>query len=299
MTSVVGPVTVRVPASSANLGPGFDALGLALGLYDELVVEAVEDGLHIDVTGAGAGEVPLDETHLVVQSMNATFDLLGERPSGLRLTCCNAIPHGRGLGSSAAAIVGGIVAARALVNGNDRLDDRTAFQLATDLEGHPDNVAPALFGGLTIAWVDGAAAEVQRLDCDVPVTVFVPPTPVSTEAARGLLPETVPHSDATFNAGRAALLIAALTGAPERLVNATEDRLHQSYRSSVMPESYQLVRSLRVDGVPAIISGAGPTVLAFARGIDEALPAGWALHHLDVDAYGATVRGATADSGAA
>lgn len=290
MTVRTSPVTVRVPATSANLGPGFDTLGLALDLYDEITVEATSSGLHIDVTGAGQGEVPLDETHLVVRSMQAAFDLLGEKPAGLRLTCRNVVPHGRGLGSSAAAIVGGLVAARALVEGEDRLDDATLFQLATDLEGHPDNVAPALFGGLTISWVDGAAAAVERLDCQVPVTVFVPPTPVSTAEARGLLPEAVPHADAVFNAGRSALLVAALLHAPHRLISATEDRLHQTYRSTAMPESYRLVRSLRVEGVPAVISGAGPTVLAFARGIDDALPDGWALHHLDVDAGGATVR---------
>ncbi|GAA1726927.1 homoserine kinase [Aeromicrobium alkaliterrae] len=290
MSVLQTPVTVRVPATSANLGPGFDTLGLALDLYDEITVEAVPSGLHIDVTGAGAGEVPLDETHLVVRSMQAAFDLLGEKPAGLRLTCRNVVPHGRGLGSSAAAIVGGLLAARALVEGEDRLDDAALFQLATDLEGHPDNVAPALFGGLTISWVDGAAAAVERLDCQVPVTVFVPPTAVSTAEARGLLPATVPHGDAVFNAGRAALLVAALLHAPERLISATEDRLHQSYRSAAMPESYRLVRSLRVEGVPAVISGAGPTVLAFARGIDDACPEGWALHHLDVDAGGATVR---------
>ena len=290
MTVRTSPVTVRVPATSANLGPGFDALGLALDLYDEITVEATDSGLHIDVTGAGQGEVPLDETHLVVRSMQAAFDLLGEKPAGLRLTCRNVVPHGRGLGSSAAAIVGGLVAARALVEGEYRLDDATLFQLATDLEGHPDNVAPALFGGLTISWVDGAAAAVERLDCQVPVTVFVPPTAVSTAEARGLLPETVPHGDAVFNAGRSALLVAALLHAPHRLISATEDRLHQTYRSTAMPESYRLVRSLRVEGVPAVISGAGPTVLAFARGIDDALPDGWTLHHLDVDAGGASVR---------
>lgn len=290
MTVRTSPVTVRVPATSANLGPGFDTLGLALDLYDEIEVEATASGLHIDVTGPGQGEVPLDETHLVVRSMQAAFDLLGEKPSGLRLTCRNVVPHGRGLGSSAAAIVGGLVAARALVGGEDRMDDATLFQLATDLEGHPDNVAPALFGGLTISWVDGAAAAVERLDCQVPVTVFVPPSAVSTAEARGLLPETVSHADAVFNAGRSALLVAALLHAPHRLISATEDRLHQTYRSAAMPESYRLVRSLRVEGVPAVISGAGPTVLAFARGVDDALPDGWALHHLDVDAGGAVVR---------
>ena len=290
MTFVAGPVAVRVPASSANLGPGFDALGLALTLHDEVTGEVVDSGLEIRVTGEGRDGVPLDETHLVVRAMHAAFDLLGGRPPGLRLTCTNAIPHGRGLGSSAAAIVAGVVLARALVEGGDELlDDAAAFQLTVDLEGHPDNVAAAFFGGLTIAWVDGAAAEVERLDTDVEVTVFVPPTAVSTEKARGLLPETVAHRDASFNAGRAALLVAALTGSPQRLISATEDRLHQSYRAEAMPESYKLLRRLRVDGVPAIISGAGPTVLAFARGVAAEAPDGWVVHELDVDAGGAQV----------
>lgn len=290
MSFVVGPVTVRVPASSANLGPGFDALGLALSLHDEITAEVIESGLEIDVSGEGSEGVPLDETHLVVQAMHAAFDLLGSRPAGLRLTCANVIPHGRGLGSSAAAIVGGIVLARALVDGGDKLlDDASAFQLAVDLEGHPDNVAAAFFGGLTIAWVDGAAAEVERLDTSVGVTVFVPSSAVSTEKARGLLPETVPHADASFNAGRAALLIAALTGAPHRLISATEDRLHQSYRAEAMPDSYKLLRRLRVEGIPAIISGAGPTVLAFARGVADQVPAGWNVHELDVDQSGVQV----------
>lgn len=290
MTFVDGPVTVRVPASSANLGPGFDALGLALTLHDEITAEVIDSGLEILVTGEGQDGVPLDETHLVVQSMHAAFDLMAGRPSGLRLSCANVIPHGRGLGSSSAAIVGGIVLARALVSdGEELLDDAAAYQLAVDLEGHPDNVAAALFGGLTIAWIDGAAAEVERLDTDVAMTVFVPPTAVSTEKARGLLPETVPHRDAAVNAGRAALLVAALTGAPHRLIAATEDRLHQSYRAEAMPDSYKLLRQLRVDGVPAIISGAGPTVLAFARGVADASPEGWTVHELDVDAVGAQV----------
>lgn len=290
MTFVKGPVAVRVPASSANLGPGFDALGLALDLYDDITAEVVDSGLEIRVTGEGRDGVPLDETHLVVQSMHAAFDLLGGRPPGLRLTCVNAIPHGRGLGSSAAAIVGGVLLARALVHGGDELlDDAAAFQLTVDLEGHPDNVAAAFFGGLTIAWVDGAAASVERLHTDVAVTVFVPPSAVSTEKARGLLPESVSHHDAAVNAGRAALLVAALTGSPKRLISATEDRLHQSYRAEAMPESYKLLRALRVEGVPTIISGAGPTVLAFARGVADAAPRGWVVHELDVDQAGAQV----------
>ncbi|MEV7397053.1 homoserine kinase [Aeromicrobium sp. NPDC092404] len=289
MSFVAGPVTVRTPASSANLGPGFDALGLALSLHDEITAQVLDTpGLDIEVSGEGAQDVPRTGDHLVVTAMTAVFDLLGLRPPGLRLACVNAIPHGRGLGSSAAAIVGGIVLARALLDdGQDRLDDRTAYQLAADLEGHPDNVAAAMFGGLTIAWVDGASAEVQRLDTGVQVTVFVPPDAVSTQKARGLLPETVPHRDAAVNAGRAALLVAALTTAPQQLIWATEDRIHQGYRSEAMPESYKLLRQLRVEGIPTIISGAGPTVLSFARGVADRAPEGWTVHELEVDARGA------------
>lgn len=288
MTIRSGSVTVRVPASSANLGPGFDTFGLALGLYDDITVEATGEGLQIDVEGEGAADVPRTADHLVVRAMEAAFDLMAERPDGLRVSCVNRIPHARGLGSSSAAIVGGIAAARALiVDSADRLDDAAAYQLAVDLEGHPDNVAAAQHGGFTIAWIDGAAAAVHRLDATVPITVFVPPEAVSTERARGLLPDTVTHVDAAVNAGRAALLVAALTGgSADLLISATEDRLHQQYRSDAMPDSYRLVRNLRVDGVPAVISGAGPTVLAFARGVAGAAPAGWTVHELDVDTSG-------------
>lgn len=290
MTFADGPVSVRVPATSANLGPGFDSLGLALTWFDEVTAEVTDSGLTFDIEGEGADEVPRDETHLLYRSMEAAFDLLGERPSGLHLTCRNTIPHGRGLGSSAAVIAAGLVLARGLVDGgDDRVDDRTLFGLANDLEGHPDNVAPALSGGFTISWIDGASAETVRLDVAVDVTVFVPPEPVATSLARGLLPESVPHADAAFNAGRAALLVAALTTAPERLVSATEDRLHQMYRSEAMPDSYKLVRQLRVEGIPAVISGAGPTVLAFAHGLADRVPQGWAHRELGVSSQGAHI----------
>ena len=287
---VRGPVTVRTPASSANLGPGFDALGLALDVHDELTAEVLPgDALEVVVEGEGADEVSRGEDHLVVRAIDAALDLMGVRRPGLRLTCRNVVPHGRSMGSSSAAIVGGIVLAKALVDGIEVPDDRATLQLAHDLEGHPDNVAAALLGGLTIAWLDGFAAEAERLDVDVPLTLFVPPQPVSTEAARGLLPPTVPHADAATNAGRAALLVAALLQAPHRLASATEDLLHQPYRATAMPESYRLVRSLRVEGVPAVVSGAGPTVLAFARGVAGAVPDGWRVLEVGVAQRGAHV----------
>ena len=283
-----GHASVRTPASAANLGPGFDTLGLALTMHDELRAEVLDEGLEVVVNGEGADELPRDRSHLVVRAMDAAFDVLGEQPAGLRLTCDNTIPHARGLGSSSAAIVGGIVLARALVDGGDaRFDDAAAFQLASDLEGHPDNVAAALFGGFTIAWLDGAAASVQRLDVVARVTVLVPPEPVSTEAARGLLPDRVAHRDAAANTSRAALLVAALTDDPAHLLAATEDFVHQSYRAEAMPQSYELMQALRAAGVPAVISGAGPSVLAFGRGLDGVVPAGWVSHELDVEPRGA------------
>ena len=290
MSFAAGPVAVRTPASAANLGPGFDALGLALTMHDRLEAEVLDDGLDVVVNGEGADDVPRDRTHLVVRAMDAAFDVLGEQPAGLRLTCDNTIPHARGLGSSSAAIVGGIVLARALVEGGeDRLDDAAAFQLASDLEGHPDNVAAALFGGFTIAWLDDAVASAQRLDVTARVTVLVPPESVSTEAARDLLPDRVSHRDAAANAARAALLVGALTGDPTHLLAATEDFCTSRTGPRRCPQTYELVQGLRSAGVPAVISGAGPTVLAFGRGLDGVVPAGWVAYELDVEPRGAHV----------
>lgn len=295
---VEGPVRVSVPATSANLGPGFDSLGLALSLRDELVAEVTGLGLEVVVRGAGeGGGVPLDETHLVVRSMRAAFDLAGVQPEGLRLVCSNVIPHARGLGSSSAAIVAGVVLARALVAGGSLLvDDDALFRLAADLEGHPDNVAPAFYGGFVISGREDDAfyAVPSQVDPRISAVAFVPPDPVSTEVARGLLPPDVPHADAAADAGRTALLVAALAGQPEHLLRGTRDYLHQEYRRPAMPASLALVDELRADGVPAIVSGAGPTVLAFtddssAAGLLERCPTGWAAHHLAVDRDGARV----------
>ena len=293
-------MTVTVPATSANLGPGYDSLGLALDLRDELTGEVVPGGtLEVTVEGAGEGTVPLDESHLVVRSMRAAFEIIGKQPAGLRLHCRNRIPHARGLGSSSAAIIGGLVLARALVAGGELiLDDDTLFQKAAEIEGHPDNVAPAFHGGFTIAGDDdGFFAVRTAVDPRVSVVVFVPAIGVETKTVRGLLPETVPHSDAAADAGRTALLVAALSDAPEHLHRATRDFLHQEYRRPAMPESLALVDELRADGVAAIVSGAGPTVLAFSSGVESAettkligrCPEGWACHALSVDMDGVRI----------
>ena len=290
---VDGPVRVTVPATSANLGPGFDSLGLALSLRDELEAEVLPEGLVVEVEGAGADGVPRDESHLVVRAMRAAFALMGEQPPGVRLSCRNVIPHARGLGSSSAAIVGGVVLARALVAGGQLLaSDEALFDLAADLEGHPDNVAPAFYGGFVISGRDDDRWYAVRTGVDPRITAvaFVPPTGVETAVARGLLPATVAHADAAANSGRAALLVAALTGQPEHLLAGTRDWLHQEQREPAMPETLALVRALRDDGVPAVVSGAGPTVLAFGTAdtsrLADRCPDGWTCHALAVESSG-------------
>ncbi len=304
MPFVAGPVRVQVPATSANLGPGFDALGLALDLHDELTVEVTGDELEIQVEGEGAGTLTLDESHLVVRSMWAGFAALGVAPPALRLHCRNVIPHARGLGSSSAAIVGGLTLARALVAGGEAaLPDQALVALAADQEGHPDNVAPAALGGFVVGGREEGRwyAVPAPVDPRVRVVAFVPPYALSTEFARSLLPDAVPHADASGDAGRAALLVAALGGAPEHLHLATRDYLHQDYRRAAMPESLDLVDRLRNDGVPAVVSGAGPTVLAFCAdgvpGLGDAqellgrCPKSWRALALEVDRAGARVVG--------
>jgi len=263
------PTRVRVPASSANLGPGFDAFGLALTLYDDVVAQVSDDaGIRVDVHGEGADAVPRDHRHLVAKAMLRGFDALGGRPRGVDLVCANRIPHGRGLGSSAGAIIAGLLLARALVvGGEERLPDPALLELATSLEGHPDNVAACLYGGVVVAFTRATGqVEVLRLTAApsiVPV-VCVPSSSVPTKKARALLPETVPLADAAFNAARAALLVPALTGRTDLLLEATDDRLHQPYRRPAYPRTADLVAKLRAAGIPAAVSGAGPTVLALA-----------------------------------
>jgi homoserine kinase len=295
------PARVRVPATSANLGPGFDSYGLALDLYDDVVVRVAESGLAVDVAGEGADEVRRDKRNLVVRAVQTTFDVLGGQPRGLEVVCANHIPHGRGLGSSAAAIVAGVLAARELVlGGAEKLPDDAMLRLAAQLEGHPDNVAACLLGGFTLAWQEtdehGLLSRAVRLDVhrDVSPVVFVPETKASTAKARKLLPDLVPHRDAAANAARAGLLVEALTRRPDLLLTATEDALHQRYRAPAMPRSAALVERLRAAGIPAVISGAGPTVLALTTRAQAADVAQFDARFftasaLQVDATGARV----------
>ena len=307
-------VRVRVPATSANLGPGFDTLGLALDWHDVVTAtildprsaagrdsdaQADRRRTTVEVTGEGAGVVPDDDRHLVARSMRETFDLLRVRADHLQLRCENSVPHGRGLGSSAAAIVAGVLAARALAGvATDLLPDDAVLALGARLEGHPDNVAACLLGGLTVAWSSQQQVRAVRLEVhpEVRAVVCVPAAVLSTEAARGLLPDAVPHADAARNAANAALLVVALTRRPELLLDATHDLLHQKYRAAAMPDSLALVDELRSLGLAAVVSGAGPSVLVLttrpddtARVVDVAGPAGWQVRLLDIDRRGAVV----------
>jgi homoserine kinase len=300
-------VTVRVPATSANLGPGYDSLGLALALHDTLTVESLEtDELVFELSGEGADTLPRDASHLVVRAMEAAFFRLGYKHGGLRITAQNVNPHGRGLGSSASAVVAAVSAANALVPEAKQRGLDWILQLTSEMEGHPDNVAPAIFGGLALSWQDSDrySSTCATVAASVIPIVAVPDFELSTEAARALLPASVGHHAAAMNSGRAALLIHALTQKPEFLLAGTEDYLHQSYRAEAMRPSAALIRALRGAGHAAVVSGAGPTVLVLANGEAEAAEVltfiesftssntpgvGWRVLKLAVDVEGAKV----------
>ncbi|WP_236683283.1 homoserine kinase [Demequina sediminicola] len=259
---------MTVPATAGNLGPGFDAMGLALGVSDEIEVRAVAaNGVTLNIEGEGADTLPRDESHLVVRALRAALDHVGASQVGLEITARNRIPHGRGLGSSAAAVVAGISAARGLIAEPEAISREVALQIATSFEGHPDNAAPAIWGGVTVAWMEGPlphAIAVEMAD-GLETAVLVPGSTLPTSQARAVLPAKVPHADAAFNAGRSALLVAALAGQTDYLFAATEDRLHQDYRAEAMPAAMSMLTYLREKGLAAVVSGAGPSVLVIGR----------------------------------
>jgi len=282
-----------VPASTANLGPGFDALGMALGIHDTVEVAVTSGDTKIIVTGEGAETVPTDESHLILRALRAAADALGVEVPGVSLRCHNAIPHARGLGSSAAAIVAGVVAAYGLAG---KPVDEHALQLAAEFEGHADNAAASLYGGLALAWSEGSRYRAVRLEPhpDVVPVVLVPDARSATSVTRGLLPGNIPHTDAAFAAGRCALAVHALTTRPDLLLPATEDRLHQDYREPAWPDTMRMVRELRENGVPAMVSGAGPTVFAVPAG--GVLPAGLDTNGFTVRAPGVALTGASIEA---
>ncbi|AQA04260.1 homoserine kinase [Mycobacterium sp. MS1601] len=272
--------TATVAASSANLGPGFDSLGLAVGLYDEIIVETTDSGLVVEVEGEGAGQVPLGPEHLVVRAIQRGLAETGLRAQGLIVRCRNVIPHSRGLGSSAAAVVGGL----AVVNGlaaqanTVTMDTLRLVQLSSEFEGHPDNAAAAVLGGAVVSWTETGAggspvyqAAPIRVHPDIHLFSAVPQVRSSTAETRAVLPEQVSHTDARFNLSRAALLVVALTERPELLMSATQDVLHQPQRAAAMPASAEYLAVLRRCGIAAVLSGAGPAVMALST--TQELPA--------------------------
>lgn len=286
---------VTVPASSANLGPGFDTLGLAVALYDHVDVEVTDSGLEVTVEGQGAGEVPLDERHLVVRAVRAGLDAAGVTAPGLRVTCRNSIPQSRGLGSSASAAVAGVAAANGLAG--FVLDDATVVQLASDFEGHPDNAAASVLGSAIVGWtevpVDGTTKPQYRAvripaDARIRATALVPDFRASTQAVRQVLPSDVTHMDARFNVSRCAVMTVAIQHHPELLWEGTRDRLHQPYRADVLPVTAEWVNRLRNRGWAAYLSGAGPTVMVLSTEpvdpaiLDQARADGLVVHELEV-----------------
>lgn len=288
-------VAVRVPATSANIGPGYDSFGIAMGRYDDLRARLTDGPSRVTVTGVAAGDVPLDDSHLVLRAAAAVFAELGEPAHAIDLTCENRIPHGGGQGSSASATVAGMLLARELVPAGAQLGREDILRLATVMEGHPDNVAPTIFGGLTVSWVrpDGSVGCIRHeVHPQIRLVVFTAESHSATHTTRAMLPKLIPHADAAANSAATAVLLHAMTDDPAYLMDGTIDRLHQSYRASAMPASAQLVAELRSAGIPAVISGAGASVLAIVdRPLDVHAwqPVGFVADELPVDQVGAQV----------
>lgn len=287
-------VTVTVPGSSANLGPGFDTLGLALGIYDTIEVEVTASGLEIEVYGEGEDDLPRDGSHLVVKAIRSALNAADAEAPGLRVVCTNTIPQSRGLGSSASAAVGGVVAGNALAG--DPLTTEQVVQLSSAFEGHPDNAAASVLGSAVVSWtttpVDGSQpgyrAVAVPVDERIRATALVPDFHASTQAVRRVLPSHVTHTDARFNVSRTAVMTVALQNHPELLWEGTRDRLHQPYRADVLPVTTEWVNRLRNRGYAAYLSGAGPTIMVLstepveASILDEARAAGLKVHELEV-----------------
>lgn len=288
-------VTVKVPASSANLGPGYDTLGIALSLYDTVEVEVIRSGLEVEIFGEGADELPRDDSHLVVKAIRSALKAADAEVSGLRVVCNNNIPQSRGLGSSASAAVAGVAAGNGLAG--SPLSEAQVVQLSSAFEGHPDNAAASVLGNAVVSWttvpVDGRSLPEYRaatLDVheSIKATALVPDFHASTQAVRRVLPSHVTHGDAAFNVSRTAVNVAALTSYPELLWEGTRDRLHQPYRADVLPVTAEWVNRLRNRDYAAYLSGAGPTVMVLHTEpieesiLDEAREQGLRVFELEV-----------------
>ncbi|EEI17866.1 homoserine kinase [Corynebacterium lipophiloflavum] len=287
--------TVTVPGSSANLGPGFDTLGIALGIYDTVEVETIPSGLEIEIFGEGADDLPRDSSHLVIKAIHSGLEVAGVEVPGLRVVCHNEIPQSRGLGSSASAAVAGVVAANTLAG--SPLDAAALVQLSSAFEGHPDNAAASVLGGAVVSWtdvpVDGVTDTTYRavgvqVHPSIRATAFVPDFHASTDAVRQVLPSHVTHTDARFNVSRTAVMTVAIQHHPELLWEGSRDRLHQPYRADVLPVTAEWVNHLRNRGFAAYLSGAGPTAMVLStepvpeKILDGARQAGLRVVDLDI-----------------
>lgn len=284
-------IRLRTPGSTSNLGPGFDALGLALTVYNRVAVRTVAGSRHrrMRITGEGAGKLPVGASNLFFRSVDAAAQRAGRSLRDLEVEMHNGIPLSRGLGSSSTAIVAGVYAANLLMG--EPFSKPALLDLATELEGHPDNVAPCLLGGLVVCSRENGRVETIRSlpPTELRAVVAVPRFELETEAARAALPERVPHRDAVFNVGRACLVTAALmSGELRTLKTAMRDRLHQPYRASLVPGIEEVLQAAEEAGaMGACLSGAGPTLLAFATddapNIATAMKNAWARQNMQVD----------------
>lgn len=272
MRIVKDTARVKVPASSGNLGPGFDSMGMAHDVWDEVSATLTTGASRVVILGEGNQTLPKDESHLIVKTMHETLERLGAPTPGVDLVCRNNIPHGKGMGSSAAALTAGVMLVRELLGAPEAFTKEEVLNIVARYEGHPDNAAPAIYGGATVSWREGEGYKTAQLPVlkSVKTTLLVPDEVLLTTTARGVLPEKVPLVDAAFNASRSALMVYALTQDPELLFAATEDRLHQQYRAESMAHTAAVLAALREAGWPAIVSGAGPSILVFAE-IDPAM----------------------------
>ncbi len=293
---------VIVPATSANLGPGFDCMGVALNLYNMIDVEESGDGLQIEINGLGKEKIPINENNLIYKSMKLVFDRVGYAPKGLRIIQTNEIPLTRGLGSSAACIVGGIFAANQIIGQKLTLEELEIMAAIAD--GHPDNTTPVIRGGLVTTVLEDD--EVYHVDIEIPdnlkFAAFIPDFTLSTAKARRILPGRISHKDAVFNAGRAALLVASLvSGKFENLAHALEDRLHQPYRKKLIPDMDRIFEASMKNGAKGCyLSGAGPTLISildnhYEKFLDqmnlylETLSTGWEIKILELNKKGVEI----------
>ncbi|MDP9806742.1 homoserine kinase [Trueperella bonasi] len=263
---------VKVPASSGNLGPGFDSMGMAHDVWDEVSATLITGPSRVVILGEGNSTLPKDDSHLIVKTMSETFERLGAPTPGIDLVCRNNIPHGKGMGSSAAALTAAVMLVRELLGTPDEFTREEVLNIVAGYEGHPDNAAPAIYGGATLSWREGEGFKTAQLPVSdrVKTTLLIPDEVLLTTTARAALPDMVPLVDGAFNAGRSALMVHALSQEPELLFAATEDRLHQRYRADSMRHTTDVLRALREAGWPAVVSGAGPSILVFAE-IDPAM----------------------------